>query len=125
MQFIDTDTAPRAGGHYSQAVVHGGLIYVAGQLPIVPGQQPGNPGSVAEQVEQTLRNVEAIVVAAGGALNTILQMTVYITDVKYWGEVNSAFARVLGAHKPARAIVPVPELHFGYAVEIQAVASVR
>lgn len=124
MQRVSTGNAPAPAGHYSQAIVHGGLVYVAGQLPIDPvrGRQPGPHGSIAEQTERALRNVEAILVAAGSGLNRLLQVTIYVSDMEHWGEVNEAYARVLGEHRPARAVVPVKELHHGYGVEVQAVA---
>ena len=124
MQLISTPDAPLPAGHYSQAVVHDGVVYVAGQLPIVPGQASPTVGSMADQTRQTLRNVQAILRAAGTDLDRLLQLTVYISDISLWGEVNAACAEVLGAHRPARAVVPVKDLHYGYQVEIQAVAAV-
>ena len=125
MQSILTEKAPRPGGHYSQAMVHNGLVYVAGQLPMVPGQTEHRVGTMAEQVERTLRNLEAVLNAAGSALDQVLQMTIYVSDISLWGDVNETYARVMGDHRPARAVVPVGELHFGYQVEIQAIATVK
>lgn len=124
MKFISTEKAPLPGGHYSQAVVHNGFIFVAGQLAFVPGQTEHRPGTIAEQTEQTLRNIEAVLVAAGSALDKVVQMTIYVSDISLWGEVNAVYTRVMGSHKPARAVVPVKELHYGYAIEIQAIAAV-
>ena len=123
MQSIETRNAPTAAGHYSQAIVHNGLVYVAGQLPIKPGTTDRVVGSIEEQTEQTLRNVEAILQAAGSALDRVLQMTIYVSDIELWGGVNAAYARVMGAHKPARAVVPVNDLHYGYQIEIQVIAA--
>ena len=123
MQAIETRDAPTAAGHYSQAIVHNGVVYVAGQLPIDPKDRNRPVGSIEEQTERTLRNVEAILVAAGSGLDRVLQMTIYISDIELWGGVNTAYARVMGTHKPARAIVPVKDLHFGYQIEIQATAA--
>ena len=125
MHSIETKDAPTAAGHYSQAIVHNGLAYVAGQLPIDPKNREKPIGSIEEQTELTLRNVEAILVAAGSGLDQVLQMTVYVTDISLWSGVNAAYARVMGSHKPARAIVPVKDLHYGYQIEIQAIAAVR
>ncbi len=125
MKAIETPHAPRPAGHYSQAVAHGGLVVVAGQLPHDP-EDPGRaPGDAEEQTERALRNVEAILVAAGSGLDRLLSVTVYVADVALWPRVNAAYARVLGPHRPARAVVPVKELHHGYLVEVQAVAAVR
>lgn len=123
MQLISTDKAPVPAGHYSQGVVHNGVVYVAGQLAIVPGQTEHKVGSIGEQTEQTLRNVQAILQAADSDLDRVLQMTIYVSDISLWGEVNAAYVRVMGNHKPARAVVPVKDLHYGYQIEIQAIAA--
>jgi 2-iminobutanoate/2-iminopropanoate deaminase len=123
MQFTQTDRAPIPAGHYSQAVVHHGLVFVAGQLPIVPGQSEHRPGSIAEQTEQTLRNVQAVLEASGSRLDLVLQATLYVSEMALWSEVNAVYARVMGSHRPARAIVPVKELHHGYQIEIQVIAA--
>lgn len=123
MQLISTDKAPVPAGHYSQGVVHNGVVYVAGQLAIVPGQKEHTVGSIGAQTEQTLRNVQAILQAADSDLDRVLQMTIYVSDISLWGEVNAAYVRVMGNHKPARAVVPVKDLHYGYQIEIQAIAA--
>jgi len=124
MQHVQTMGAPSPAGHYSQAVVHNGFVFVAGQLPIVPGEREHRPGPISEQTERALRNVQAILEAAGSSLDRVVQMTVYVSDVELWGEVNSTYARVMGSHRPARAVVPVKELHYGYQIEIQAIGTV-
>ena len=123
MQSIETRDAPTAAGHYSQGIVHNGVVYVAGQLPIKPGSSERHVGSIEEQTEQTLRNVEAILKAAGSGLDRVLQMTIYISDIELWSGVNATYSRVMGAHRPARAVVPVKDLHYGYQIEIQAIAA--
>jgi 2-iminobutanoate/2-iminopropanoate deaminase len=123
MNFITTENAPIPAGHYSQAVVHNGFIFVAGQLAFVPGQKEHRPGSIVEQTEQTMRNIDSILKAAGSGLDKVVQMTIYVSDIALWGEVNTTYARIMGSHRPARAIVPVKELHHGYQIEIQAVAT--
>ncbi|MFN8572908.1 MAG: Rid family detoxifying hydrolase [Gemmatimonadaceae bacterium] len=123
MDAVLTAQAPVPAGHYSQAIVHNGFVFVAGQLPITPGQKEHRVGSVAEQTERTLRNVEAILVAAGSGLNRVVQMTIYVSDISLWGEVNAVYARIMGENRPARALVPVKELHYGYQIEIQAIGA--
>lgn len=82
-------------------------------------------GDIGEQTELALRNVEAVLNAGGSDLNHVLQMTIYVSDMELWDEVNAAYKKVLGEHRPARAIVPVKDLHFGTKIEIQAIAAVR
>lgn len=124
MQLIHTPDAPAPAGHYSQAVVFGGLIHVSGQLPIDPRRPGFVQPNIEEQTEQALRNVEAILRAGGSALERLLQVTIYIADMTLWGRVNAVYERILGAHRPARAVVPTLPLHFGYLIEIQAIAAV-
>lgn len=124
MHLISTPDAPTPAGHYSQAVVHGGLAFVAGQLPLHPETGATEDGGIEAQTELTLRNVEATLRAAGSGLDRVLSMTVYVTDIALWPQVNAAYARVMGAHRPARAVVPVPSLRKGSMIEIQAVAAV-
>lgn len=124
MNVVSTPKAPKPAGHYSQAVIHHGVVYVAGQLGYNPADPQAGPGSIEEQTEQTLRNIEAILQAAGSGLQQVLQATVYVTDMALWGRVNDVYARVMGDHRPARAVVPVKELRRGFQVEIQAIAAV-
>jgi 2-iminobutanoate/2-iminopropanoate deaminase len=125
IQPIHAPGTSRPAGHYSQAVVHGGLVYVSGQLPADLETGTMRIGHVEEQTELTLANVGRILEAAGSGLDQVLQMTVYVSSIDDWPAVNAAYARVMGEHRPARAVVPVPALHYGAAVEIQAVAAVR
>ena len=121
---VNTPDAPTPGGHYSQAVVCNGLVFVAGQLSIDPRTGEKLLGPIEEQTERALRNVEAILKAAGSDLGRVLKMTVYVSDMGLWGAVNETYARVLGDHRPARAVIPTRELHYGFLVEIDAIAAV-
>ena len=67
----------------------------------------------------------AVLEAAGSSLDRTVQMTIYISDMELWGRVNAAYAKVMGDHKPARAVVPVGALHYGYQIEIQAIGAVE
>ena len=125
IEAIQTTNAPTPAGHYSQAIVHNGVIYVAGQLPIDPVTGEKLLGSIEAQTERTLRNLEAILNAANSDLSRVLKMTVYVSDISQWPAVNATYARVMGDHKPARAIVPVKELHYGFLIEIDAIAAVN
>lgn len=124
MRTISSSNAPTPAGHYSQAVVHNGLVYVAGQLGIDPRRPGHTPDDIEVQTEQTLRNVANILVAAGSDLHYVLSMTIYVSDLSDWGRVNGVYAQVMGDHKPARAVVPVKDLHYGFGIEITCVAAV-
>ena len=121
---ISTPDAPAPAGHYSQAVVHNGVVYVAGQLGRDPARPAHAPDDIELQTELTLRNVAAILVAAGSDLHHVLSFTVYVSDMGDWPRVNAVFERVMGSHRPARAIVPVKDLHYGFGIEIQCTAAV-
>ena len=82
-------------------------------------------GDIEIQTELALRNVEAILKEAGSDLDHVLQMTIYVSDIELWGAVNKKYAEVMGDHRPARAIVPVKDLHFDTKIEIQAIATRR
>jgi 2-iminobutanoate/2-iminopropanoate deaminase len=124
MRLIHTDDAPGPAGHYAQGVAHAGVVYCAGQLPKDPTWPDRPHGSVEEQVERTLRNVEAILRAGGSGLEHLLSVTIYVTDMSLWPRVNAAYAAVLGEHRPARTVVPVPSLNGGYLVEITAIGAI-
>jgi 2-iminobutanoate/2-iminopropanoate deaminase len=125
MNKIQTQSAPLPAGHYSQAIVHKGLVYVSGQLPIDPATGAKRIGSIEEQTNQALENVAAILGAADSSLDQVVKTTVYISDIELWDRVNRVYAEVFGEHRPARAVVPTRNLHFGFQIEIEAVAAVR
>lgn len=112
-------------GHYSSAVEYNGLIFVSGQLPMNHQTGEVETGAIEKQTEIALRNVEAILKEANSDLNQVLQMTIYVSEMDDWGKVNGVYKEILGEHKPARAIVPVKDLHFGTKIEIQAIAAVK
>ena len=125
MKTIMTDNAPRPAGHYSQAVVHNGVVYVSGQLPVDPVSGEKELGAVEAQVRQTLANLRAILLAAGSDLDRVLRTTVYVSDIALWPRVNAAYAEVFGDYRPVRTVVPTRELHHGFAVEIDAIAVIE
>ena len=125
MEFISTLAAPTARGHYSQAVVHGGMVYVAGQLPIVPGDPEARIATFEDQARRVIDNVIAILQAAGSGADLVVKATVYITDTAHWPAFNAVYAEKLGGHKPARTVVPVQSLHYGYLVEMDVIAALR
>jgi reactive intermediate/imine deaminase len=123
MDRISTPGAPAARGHYSQAIVHGGMVYVAGQLPIVPEAPERKLEAFEAQARQVIANVAAILEAAGSSLDRVVKATVYITDVADWPAFNAIYAEAFGDHRPARTVVPVAQLHYGYRVEMDVIAA--
>lgn len=124
MRQVSTDKAPLPAGHYSQAVVHDGLVFVSGQLPIDPRTGEKKLDGVEEQTRLALTNLAGILEASGSDLNHVLRTTVYISDIKLWDRVNAVYAEVFAGHRPARAVVPTRDLHFGFLIEIDAIAAV-
>jgi 2-iminobutanoate/2-iminopropanoate deaminase len=120
---ISTANAPKPAGHYSQATVYNGLVFVAGQLSIDPETGEYKLGNIEEQTELALNNVLAILQAAGSDWSRVLRMTVYIPDINLWDAVNKVYARALGEHRPARAVIPTGALHHGFLIEIDAIAA--
>ena len=119
---INTPNAPQPGGHYSQATVYNGLVFVAGQLSILPNGEY-KFGSIEEQTEQALRNVHEILKAAGSDWDRVLKINISVADINLWEGVNSVYSRVLGEHRPARAIIPTGKLHYEFLIEIEAIAA--
>jgi len=124
MEKIFTDKATAPGGHYSQAVRHGDTVYVSGQLGFEPGSSEPVIGSLEQQVRNCLGNLSAILEEAGSSLDKTLKVTIYVSDVALWPEVNRIYSEVMGDHRPARTIVPCNTLHHGFEVEIDAIATV-
>jgi len=125
MREISTPNAPKPSGHYSQAIVHNNIVYVSGQLPIDPKTGEKRVGSIEEQTEQVLKNLSEILQAAGCNLNQVLKTTVYISDIELWDRVNTVYSKFFGEHRPARAVVPTRNLHFGFQIEIEAIAALN
>jgi len=121
---IQTEGAPKPIGPYSQAMVVDGLIYTAGQVGADPqtGKLVGE--DVASQTARALENLQAVLKAAGGSLQTVLKTTVFLADLNDFAAMNEVYARYFGDHKPARSTVQVARLPLDAKVEIEAVARV-
>ncbi len=124
MRSITTDQAPLPLGHYSQAIVHNGLVFVSGQLPINLENPDAPVGSIADQTCLTLKHLETVLKAAGSDLNHVLKTTIFISDIGLWAEANRVYGEVFGDHKPARSAVPTKDLPKGFQIEIEAIAAV-
>jgi len=121
---VRTEMAPAAIGPYSQAVRVGGFLFCSGQIPLDPATGKLVPGGIAEQTERVLRNLEAVLAAAGGSLSAVVKTTVYLVDLGEFPAMNAVYARFFPGDPPARATVEVSKLPAGARVEIEAVAAV-
>jgi 2-iminobutanoate/2-iminopropanoate deaminase len=124
MRRVVTINAPQPAGHYSQAMVYNGIVYISGQLPIVPETGEKILGPIEEQTAQVMKNLVAILKAAKSDLKRVLKTTVYVSDISLWDKVNAVYKDFFGSHRPARAVVPTRELHYGFQIEIEAIAAV-
>ena len=113
---------PAPAGHYSQAVAYKDLVFVSGQLAPRPDGSHTADEPFALQARQALDNLLAVLKAAGCGPADVLKVTAYLVGAAHWPQFNTIYAEAFGSHRPARAVVPVPELHHGYLVEIEAVA---
>jgi len=120
---ISTSKAPAALGPYSQAIRCGDLIFVSGQIPIDPATSQVVGDDVAAQTERVLKNLAAILEAAGASLGQVLKTTVYLRDLNDFGKMNEVYARFFSEQPPARATVQVARLPRDVSVEIEAVAA--
>lgn len=112
--------APR--GHYSHAVAGAGLVFVSGQLPVSADGQLLADAPFEAQARQVLHNVDAALRSAGSSVDKLLQVRVYVTDIALWPAFNAIYAQWCGKARPARAVVPVPQLHYGFLIEVEATA---
>ena len=119
---INTDSAPKPFGHYVQAMDTNGLVFVSGQLPArLDGTSLADMPFEA-QARQSLANLLAIVEGAGLRRDRVAKVTAYLVGVEHWSAFNAIYTEAFGEHRPARSVVPVPALHHGYLIEIEAIA---
>ncbi len=121
MKIIQTKNMPESNGHYSQVIAHNGILYLSGQLPMDPKSKK-IPETIEEQTKQALDNVLLLLSEAGSSKDDVLQMRIYVSDIRLWNKVNTIYCNFFGEHRPVRCIVAVNELHFGCFIEIEAVA---
>lgn len=124
MKQIVTDNAPAAFGPFSQAMVANGMVFTSGAMPLDPETGALVDGGIIEHTHRTLQNLKAVLEAAGASMETILQVVIYITDMKDFDKMNKVYTTYFNDHLPARATVGVSELAKGALVEIQAIAAV-
>ena len=111
-------------GHYSHVAVHAGVAYISGQLPLDASGTALADQPFDLQVAQVLDNLDQCLSTAGSSREQLLSVTVYVTDIAQWPAFDAAYAQWVGAHRPARAVACVADLHYGAALEVMAVAAV-
>ena len=121
-EIVSTDKAPGAIGPYSQAVKTGGFVFCSGQIPIDPATGNFVSDVVAEQTEQVLNNLSAVLAAAGASLNDVVKTTVFLADMNDFAEMNEVYGRFFNDNKPARATVQAARLPRDAKVEIECIA---
>ena len=122
-RIIRTDRAPAAIGPYEQGIGVGGFLFTSGQIALDPATGKFLEGSVEEETELVIKNLEGILTEAGLTLKDVVKTTVYLTDLEHFGRVNQVYETYFGASKPARACVQVAALPKGAQVEIDAIAA--
>ena len=121
---VHTDAAPKAVGPYSQAMVHDGLVYLSGQIGLDPATGKLVGGEMAVQAQQVMRNLTAVLEAAGATRSDIIKVNIYLTDMDDFQALNGLYAEWLDGHRPARATVAVAALPLGARVEMDVIARV-
>jgi len=118
---ISTDQAPQAIGTYSQAVKHKGFVFISGQIPLDPSSMEVVPGGIEGQIRQVFDNLSAVCTAAGGSLDDIVKLGVFLTDLSDFPQVNTIMGQYFSEPYPARAAVEVSALPKGVSVEMDAI----
>ncbi len=123
-QVVSTAAAPQAIGPYSQAIVHNGIAYVSGQIPLDPATGQMVEGGIEEQTVRVLENLGAVLAACGSGYGKVLKTTIFVADMNDFAKVNEIYARYFGEAPPARATVQAARLPRDARVEIEAIAAV-
>lgn len=110
------------GGHYSHTTTAAGLVFISGQLPITSHGEKKADAPFEEQVRQVLENMDACLTAASVTRKHLVQVRVYLTDMNLWPVFNRLYAEWIGDSRPSRAVAAVAELHYGFALEVEAIA---
>lgn len=121
-QIVQTESAPKAIGPYSQAVVHGGIAYLSGQIPLDPATGQIVEGDIAAQTARVLDNLKAVLEASGSGLGKVLKTTVYLQDMTEFPKMNEVYGRYFAENPPARSTVQAARLPRDVKVEIDAIA---
>lgn len=120
-QIIHTDAAPAAIGTYSQAVRCGDTVYLSGQIPLDPQTMQLSNATIEDEIHQVFKNLDAVAKAAGGTLNQLAKLNVYLTDLANFAKVNEIMAQYFSAPYPARAAIGIAQLPRGARIEADGV----
>lgn len=123
MKIISSPGMPSPNGHYSQCIEHNGLLYLSGQLPIIP-ESKKIPLEIEEQTKQVFRNIVKILTEAGSSLEKVIQVRIYISDISNWDKINLIYSEIFENSKPVRSIIPVGRLHFDCLLEVEILATI-
>lgn len=123
-QVVSTENAPAAVGPYSQGIIASGMVFTAGQVPLIPGTKALAEGGIQEQTRQSLENVKAVLEAAGTSLANVVKVTVFLQDMGDFAAMNEIYGQYFPENPPARSAVEVAKLPLGAMIEIEAVALV-
>lgn len=113
----------KSKAHYSPGIIHNGVVYVSGQLPL-DANGAAQLGSIEDQTRLCMKNLENILKAAGSDLNHVMKVNVFIADIANWAKFNETYASIMGEHRPARIVVPCGILNRGCSIEIDCIAAV-
>ncbi len=122
MEAIQTDQAPLAIGPYSQAIKANGLVFLSGQIPLVPETMQVIEGDIQAQTDRVFANIVAVLTAAGTAIDKVVKTTVFLADMNDFTAMNAVYARYFGDHRPARSTVQAARLPRDVRVEIEVIA---
>ena len=124
-EVINIKGAPEALGAYSQGIRSGNLIYTSGQIPLDPKTGNLKTGDMREEIRQILKNLDAVLKGGGSSLKSTVKLTVFITDLNYFSDLNDVFKEYFPKNPPARSAVQVSALPMGARIEIEAVGTIE
>jgi reactive intermediate/imine deaminase len=124
-QAVNPETSALPGGHYSHGTIANGFVFISGQLPITASGEKLADASFAEQARQVLANVESVLNASGSGIDRLVRVRVYVDDIGNWPEFDALYAQWAQASRPSRAVVPTGKLHYGFKLEVEAIAVVK
>lgn len=124
MKIVDTSHAPRAIGPYSQAVIHAGLVYCSGQIPLDPQTMKVVEGGIEEQTRRVFANMLAVLAEAGSGPTQVIKTIVFLKDLSDFTAMNAIYEQAFGKHTPARSTIEVARLPLDVRVEIECIAAI-